>query len=299
MQHRLWSRLFTYVPTPTTDDGESVDQKALLKTVDFQIENGVEGVCLFGSTGGHGSFSDVEMTAATAAIVRHVNGRIPVIVGTGARTTGACITLSRHAQEVGCAGVMILPVSYWPLTQDEVRDHYERVAAAVNIPICIYNNPWTTGVDMKPEFIATLARLPNVGCVKESTGDLSRITAIRLLTNDEVVIIAGWESTSLQALLAGAKGWAPVCSNFLPREAMEFYRAAVDQRNLTKARDLWDKLFPLCDFICTKSHIRVAHTGLEIVGRAVGSPRRPLRMLPAADRERLRNILAEAGALRE
>lgn len=297
MKHKLWSRLFTYVPTPTADDGESSDEKVLLKTIDFQIENGVEGICLFGSTGGHGSFSDAEMKTATEAVVRHVNGRIPVIVGTGARTTTACIALSRHAQEVGCAGVMILPVSYWPLSQDEVRDHYERVSAAVKIPICIYNNPWTTGVDMKPEFIATLANLLNVGCVKESTGDLSRITAIQLLTNDKVAIIAGWESTSLQALLAGASGWAPVCSNFLPREAMEFYRAAVDQADCKKARNLWERLFPVCDFICAKSHIRVAHTGLEIVGRAVGSPRRPIRMLPTADRERLRNILAEAGAL--
>lgn len=297
MKHTLWSRLFTYIPTPTTNDGESIDEKVLLKTVDFQIENGVEGVCLFGSTGGHGSFSDAEMSTATAAVVRHVHGRIPVIVGTGARTTSACIALSRHAQEVGCAGVMILPVSYWPLSQDEVRDHYEQVAAAINIPICIYNNPWNTGVDMKPEFIAALAKLPNVGCVKESTGDLSRITAIRLLTNDEVALIAGFESTSLQALLAGASGWAPVCSNFLPREAMEFYRAAVDQGDLNKARSLWERLFPICDFICAKSHIRVVHTGLDIVGRAVGSPRRPLRMLPAADRERLKNILQEAGAL--
>lgn len=290
-QTDFWSRVFTFLPTPTKA-GESIDQKRLFEEIDFQIENGVHGVCIFGSTGGNGSFSDEEMKETTAAAAKHVAGRIPVIVGTGARTTTACISLSRHAQDVGCDGVMILPVSYWPLTEDEVLTHYERVSAAINLPICVYNNPWTTGVDMKPDFLARLAELDNINCIKESTGDLSRISAIRRLVGNDVTLIAGWESTSLQAFMAGATGWAPVCTNFAPKLALQFFEAATRARDAVLSRDLWDQLFPLCEFICAKSHIRVAHTGLEIAGRPVGPPRAPMKGLNADDRTKLSTILA-------
>ena len=295
-KNNFWSRVFTFIPTPTKDGGETIDEQALLNTIDFQIENGVDGVCVFGSTGGNGSFSEEEMKRGFEIAAKHVNGRISVIAGTGARTTSGCISLSKHAQDVGCDAVMILPVSYWPLTQDEVFAHYESVSKAINIPICVYNNPWTTGVDMKPEFLARIAELDNVGCIKESTGDLSRISAIRLLTNDKIPLIAGWESTSLQAFMAGATGWAPVCANFLPKEAMQFFRTAVYDRDAVAAQEAWDHLFPICSFICEKSHIRVAHTGLDILDRPVGSPRSPMQMLNAEDRARLKGILDTAGA---
>ncbi len=296
LQNEFWSRVFTFVPTATKDDGEEIDEKRFLQTIDFQIENGVDGICIFGSTGGNGSFTDEEMKRATALAAKHINGRVPLVTGTGARTTTACIALSKHAEHVGCDGVMVLPVSYWPLTPEEVFDHYERVSRAIKIPICVYNNPWTTGVDMKPDFLARLTKLDNVSCIKESTGDLTRITAIRLLTKDQVTLIAGWESSSLQAFMAGASGWAPVCTNFVPDDAMRFFTAAVQKRDASTAQTIWDKLFPVCDFICAKSHIRVAHTGLDILGRPVGPPRRPLRMLNAEDRSKLKSVLDHVGA---
>ncbi len=295
-RNEFWSRVFTFVPTATKDDGETIDERGFRNAIDYQIENGVDGVCIFGSTGGNGSFTDEEMKNATAIAAKHIDGRVSLVAGTGARTTSACITLSKYAEDVGCDGVMVLPVSYWPLTTDEVFDHYERVARSIKIPICIYNNPWTTGVDMKPELLARLTELDNCNCIKESTGDLTRITGIRLLTKDRVTIIAGWESSSLQAFMAGATGWAPVCTNFVPRDAMNFFDAAVERRDASNAQSLWDKLFPICDIICTKSHIRVAHTGLDILGRPVGSPRRPLRMLNAQDRATLEKVLTQVGA---
>jgi 4-hydroxy-tetrahydrodipicolinate synthase len=293
---KFWNRVFTFIPTPTADDGESIDERALRDILDHQIESRVDGVCIFGSTGGNGSFSDEEMKRATDVAAKHVNGKISLIAGTGARTTAACISLSKHAQDVGCEGVMILPVSYWPLTETEVYEHYERVSSSIQVPICVYNNPWTTGVDMKPDFLARLAQLPNVSCIKESTGDLSRISAIRKLTGERVTLIAGWESTSLQAFMAGASGWAPVCTNFVPQLAMDFFKAAVKNRDAKAALGYWDRLFPLCEFICAKSHIRVAHTGLDILSRSAGAPRRPLRMLGGSDRARLAEVLEEVGA---
>ena len=296
-KHPFWSRVFTFVPTPMKNDGETIDEDGLRRVLDHQIDNGIDGVCVFGSTGGNGSFTEEEMMRGTEVAARHIDGRISVIAGTGARTTASCVHLSKNAQDVGCDGVMILPMTYWPLTLDEVFEHYERVAGAIDVPICVYNNPWTTGIDMPPEFLAKLATFANIDCVKESTGDLPRISQIRHLTNDDVALIAGWESTSLQAFAAGATGWAPVVTNFLPNEAMAFFRAAVYQDDLTEAQTLWDRLFPICDIICTKSHVRVGHTGLDILGRPVGPPRRPLRMLNNEDRTALAKAFDEAGAI--
>src|ERR687893_298301 len=103
MQNRdFWSRVFTFIPTPTSDDGEAIDEKRLLETIDYQIENGVHGICIFGSTGGNGSFTEDEMKKATTAAAKHIAGRISLIAGTGARTTSGCIALSKHAQDAGC-----------------------------------------------------------------------------------------------------------------------------------------------------------------------------------------------------
>lgn len=290
-QREFWSRIFTFLPTPTRDKGESIDQGRLFQEIDYQIENKVDGICIFGSTGGNGSFTDEEMKKTVSAAVKHAAGRISIIAGTGARTTSACIALSRHAQDSGCDGVMILPVSYWPLTTDEVFTHYEHVAKSIQLPICVYNNPWTTGVDMKPDFLARLTELDNISCIKESTGDLSRISAIRQLVSDDITLIAGWESTSLQAFMAGARGWAPVCTNFAPKQAIDFFKAATKKRDAVLALDLWERLFPLCEFICAKSHIRVAHSGLEIAGRPAGRPRAPMKPLNAEDSAKLSAIL--------
>jgi 4-hydroxy-tetrahydrodipicolinate synthase len=160
----------------------------------------------------------------------------------------------------------------------------------------LYNNPWFTDFDMKPGFVAELAKLPNINFVKESSSDLTRITSIRLLTNRSFSIMVGWETSVLQALTAGADSWASVCSNFTPKMAKDMILASTSEANPAGALQLWDTLFPLCEFISTRTHIRVVHIGLELLGWPVGPPRRPLRMLNADDGTQLQIVLKECGA---
>ena len=289
-QRDFWSRIFTFLPTPTASDGEAIDEKRLCEEIDFQIQNGVDGICVFGSTGGNGSFTDEEMKTTTALAVKHAAGRISVVAGTGARTTSASISLSRHAQDAGCDGIMVLPVSYWPLTPDEVRDHYERVAGAVKLPICVYNNPWTTCVDMKPDFLAQLAKLDNVSCIKESTGDLSRISAIRALLGDSVMLIAGWESTSLQAFSAGASGWrqsAPTSHRNSPRRSSGPQRANAMQSRRNSSGTSFSRF--------ASSFAPSRTSGLLIPVSILPGGRWVLRVVPSgartADRARLQTFL--------
>lgn len=289
----FWSRIFTFLPTPLKQDGDVIDEDCLFRMIDFQIKNGVDGICLFGSTGGCGSFSADEIMRTTKAAAKHAGGRLSILAGTTAYTTSSCVELSKSAQDAGCDGIIVLPVSYWALTPDEIYEHFKAVATSVSLPICVYNNPFTA-VDIKPDLLARLFELPNISCVKDSSGDLSRMASLRRLIGDSARFIVASERTSLQAFFSGATtGWAPVCPNFVPKMAVEFFNAAVRERNFDKAQSLFDKLFPICEFIGLKTHIRVAHTGLDILGRPVGPPRRPIRMLNPPDREALRLILSE------
>jgi Dihydrodipicolinate synthetase family len=260
LPNEFWSRVFTFVPTATKNDGEEIDEKRLLETIDYQIENGVDGICIFGSTGGNGSFTDEEMKRATALAAKHINGRVPLVAGTGARTTTACIALSKHAEHVGCDGVMVLPVSYWPLTPDEVFDHYERVSRAIKIPMCVYNNPWTTGVDMKPEFLARLTKLDNVNCIKESTGDLTRITAIRLLTKDQVHADCRMGIQQPASLHGRRKRVGPGLHEFRTRRRdAVFHRCGAEAGCSDRADDLGQAVSGLRFHLCEVSHSRRAH----------------------------------------
>ena len=291
--------VFSFSVTPTTDDGDRIDEKRFREFLDHQIEQGVHGIAVFGSTGSNGSFSEEEKRQTMKMAVEHVNGRVPLIFGTGAITTAEAVRQATHAQDVGADGVLVVPITYWPLTENEVYEHYKAIATAIRIPVTVYNNPWTTGVDIKPPLLARLtAEFENVRSVKESTGDLTRVTTIRRLTGGKMTVFAGWENSTLQSFMAGSEGWFSGMTNIMPRECVKLFELAVEKADAVGARELFDRIFPLCDFMCQKSHVRVAHTALELLGRPMGPPRKPLRMLEAADRAELAKLLRDFGALR-
>jgi len=291
--------VFSFSVTPTKDDGAAIDEKRLREFLDFQIEEGVHGIAVFGSTGSNGSFSEEEKRQAMKVAVDHVRGRVPLIFGTGAITTAEAVRQARAAEAVGANGILVVPITYWPLTENEVYEHYRAIAAATPLPITVYNNPWTTGVDIKPPLLARLAELDTIVAVKESSGDLTRISQIRRLTKGRMTVFAGWESVTLQAFMAGCEGWFSGMTNIMPRECVRLFELAVEKADAVGAREHFERIFPLCDFMCQKSHVRVAHTALDLLGRPMGPPRRPLRMLEAADRAELERLLREFGALKK
>jgi len=291
--------VFSFSVTPTKDDGAAIDEKRLREFLDFQIEEGVHGIAVFGSTGSNGSFSEEEKRQAMKVAVDHVRGRVPLIFGTGAITTAEAVRQARAAEAVGANGILVVPITYWPLTENEVYGHYRAIAAATPLPITVYNNPWTTGVDIKPPLLARLAELDTIVAVKESSGDLTRISQIRRLTKGRMTVFAGWESVTLQAFMAGCEGWFSGMTNIMPRECVRLFELAVEKADAVGAREHFERIFPLCDFMCQKSHVRVAHTALDLLGRPMGPPRRPLRMLEAADRAELERLLREFGALKK
>ncbi len=289
--------VFAFIATPTKDDGEAVDEACLLNSIDYQISCGVAGITVFGSTGGIGSFSEAERRSVIAASVRHIHGRVPFLPGTGAPTTAEAIRLSKYAEDIGADGVLVVPINYWRGTEDELYEHYRAIARSVKIPVGIYNNPGTTGVDLKPALIARIAEIENVGFVKESSGDMSRISAIRQLTNRQIAVLNGNDACTPEAIAAGVDGWFAGSANIMPRQCVELFRIGHDQKDISAMREYFQPMFPICDYMGVKGYIRVAHTACDLLGRPVGPPRQPLRMLNPADRAHLKRLLEAAGLL--
>lgn len=289
--------VFAFSVTPTLDDGATVDFDRLRSHLDWLIENRLHGIAVLGSSGANGSFTEKERQEIIKISARHINGRVPMMAGTGSMTTDEAVRLSKFAEDAGADAVIVVPITYWPLTDNEIYEHYSRIARAVRIPVIIYNNPGTTGVDIKPPLLARLAEIDNIQGVKESSGDLSRITQIRLLTNEKLTVFHGWEPITLQGFMAGADGWCPGLPNIIPRECVQLFELCVEKKDVAGARALFDRMFPLCKYMGDKSYIRVAHTALDLMGKPVGPPRAPMRYLEPAERAELASLLKKLGVI--
>ena len=185
---------------------------------------------------------------------------------------------------------MLIPMSYWKLTEDEVFRHYRAVADAISIPIMAYNNPATGGVDMRPEFLARLLEIPNVTMIKESTGDVSRMQKLVRLVGDDVAFFNGSNPLALAAFAAGARGWCTAAPNLIPQPTLDLY-AAIKNGDLATARSVYYRQMPLLEFIVAGGLPRTVAAGLELTGFDPGPLRPPLQPLPDIERERLRDIL--------
>jgi 4-hydroxy-tetrahydrodipicolinate synthase len=214
-------------------------------------------------------------------VVDKVNSRVPVIAGTAACSTGQVIELSKYAKDVGVDGTLIVPPFYSMIKEDEIYMHYKRISDAVDLPIMIYNNPFTSKIDISPEFLAKLSEINAVKLVKESSGDISRIWRIRKLVGDNMTIFCGSDNLALETFLMGAKGWICVAANIFPKQTSILYELARDGE-FEKARELYSILLPLCNFLeRTGKFTQIAKYGLEVLGHRAGPPRAPF--LPLND----------------
>jgi 4-hydroxy-tetrahydrodipicolinate synthase len=288
---------YTVLVTPFTEGGAAVDLKALERLVEFQIREGIRGLIPLGSTGEFLSVSPEERTAIVETVVRTAAGRVPVLIGTGAEDTREVVRTSREAESLGADGVMIIPPFYSVPTLAELIHHYDTVAKAIGIPIMVYNNPATANVDMTPEMLAAISRIPNCRYVKESTLEVTRVRDIVALCGDRMQVFAGvlgYESAWL-----GAIGWVAVCSNLAPKLSTEMFHAAAFDQDRDKALALYRRLVPLLPWVGGPRYVAGTKAGFRLMGMSMGDPRPPRLPLPGADMPRLAAVLQGMGLLAE
>jgi len=281
--------------TPFKND-EEVEVDGFKSNIDYYIENGVHGLVVGGSTGEFATLHPEELKKIIKVAVDKVNGRVPLLAGTAHCSTRYTVEMSQYAENAGVDGLLIVPPFYSLPSENAVYEHYSVVSKSVNIPIMMYNNPFTSKVDMKPDLIARLSELRNVTHVKESSGDMTRIWKIRTLTNDKLTVFCGTDNLALESFVMGAKGWICVAANILPRECADLYNLAVVKRDIEQARKLYNRILPLCNLLeDTGMFAGLSKAGLDLLGKTGGKPRRPTLPPDEKQVEELKSILNSFG----
>jgi len=286
--------VYTVMITPLDRDG-AVDLSALASFTDWQIKEGIHGLIPLGSTGEFLSLSEEERDAVARTVIETTAGRVPVLIGTGAEDTRECVRLSRKAEDMGADGVMIIPPFYCTPTDDELVEHYRTVAAAISIPIMVYNNPATANVDLKPELVKRIAEIEGCDYIKESTLEVTRVRDIIRHAGDNMTVFGG--ILGFESFVMGAQGWVAVASNVAPGPMARIFELAADEKKFDEARALYLKWLPVIQAVGGQAYVAGSKSLLTHMGFQAGTPLPPRLPLPAAQDAEMKQLVSDFGLL--
>jgi len=292
------------IPTPFNEKGEfdHSAESVLRDIIDFEVENGVSGIVPAAGAGEFFSLTEAERKRLFDICVEQVGGRIPVCCGTGAITPKEVINYNHYAKEIGAAGVMVVTPYYTLPTAEQIFRFYVTIAEAVDIPIMMYNDPFPTGVDMKPDLVARLAEIDNIVAIKESSHDLLRIREIKDACGDKLSCLLGEDYPMVDAYMLGADGCVPL--SYFPAEAQEVYRLCVEKHDFAAAKTFYDHRIRAIakpaleeDTINPSAYIARQKAAFELLGFKVGVPRPPLSPMSEKGKKRLAEQMKQVGLL--
>jgi 4-hydroxy-tetrahydrodipicolinate synthase len=279
--------------TPMAEDG-SVDYAAMKRLTEFHIEQGSDAIVSVGTTGESATLDEREHCEVIARTVAYVDGRIPVIAGTGANSTTEAIALTRGAKQAGADACLLVTPYYNKPTQEGLYQHFMAVAEAVDIPQILYNVPGRTACDMLPETVARLALVANIVGIKEATGDLSRLSRIKALCAADFELYSGDDATGCEFLLQGGQGVISVTANVAPGIMHEMVSLALaGERDAALAVDR--RLAGLHSALFVESNpipVKWAVHRMGLVGKGI---RLPLTWLSAACEAEVEAAMQQAG----
>lgn len=281
--------------TPMMADG-TVDQAALHKLLDWHVEQGTDAIVAMGTTGESATLDEEEHCRVIRLVVEHIAGRIPVVAGTGANSTTEAISLTRCASLAGADACLLVTPYYNKPTQEGLYLHHKAIAGAVDIPQILYNVPGRTACDMLPGTVGRLSEISNIVGVKEATGDLGRIAAIRALAGEDFAIYSGDDATGCESMLAGGNGVISVTTNVAPALMAQLCRAALaGDRAAAEAIDA--RLADLHRDLFLESNPIPVKWALAEMGMIQKGIRLPLTWLSAQYHQSLRQAMSQAGLL--
>ena len=286
---------FVALVTPFKDD-ESLDEAKLKELIEFQIDGGTHGIVPCGTTGESPSLSEEEHDRVIETTVDTVNGRVPIIAGTGSNSTARTLRATEHAKAAGADAALIVTPYYNKPNQQGLYAHYMKIADSVDIPIIIYNVPGRCGTDILSDTVAQLAEHPNIVGLKEATGELKRSSELVSMCPDDFVVLSGDDINTLPILSVGGKGVISVVANVAPADIAETCNA-FKAGNIELARKLHYKTMQLAVDLFIETNPIPAKTALMLMGKLNGKLRLPLAPLTPANQETLRQTLKDAGLI--
>jgi 4-hydroxy-tetrahydrodipicolinate synthase len=276
--------------TPFKDG--TVDDEGLRRLVEFQLANGTDVLCPCGTTGESATLSLEEHERVIEITIEAAAGRAPVMAGTGSNNTEEAIRLSRHAKKAGAAGCLLITPYYNRPTQEGLYLHFTKVAGAVDIPIVLYNVPGRTGVNMLPETIERLAKIPAIVGIKEASGSLEQVSQIINRCGEGFAVISGDDANTLPMMAVGGAGAISVTANIAPRLCASMIRA-VQAGDWTEARRIHHYLLPLHAAMFLQTNPIPVKTAIGMMGVVSGDVRLPLCSMPEDLNAKLKGILKQ------
>jgi len=269
----MFTGSLTALVTPFTNG--AVDKAALKALVNWQIAEGSNGIVAIGTTGETPTLTHDEHRDVVRIVVETAAGRVPVIAGAGSNNTVEAIALAQYAQSVGADGILVVTPYYNKPTQRGLIAHFTAVHDASTLPIIIYNIPGRSVVDMSPETMGELAKLPRIIGVKDSTGDLARVSHQRMTCGDDFMQLSGEDATAIGFNAQGGVGCISVTANVAPRLCAAF-QAAMLAGDYKTALDYQDKLMPLHMAVFREPGVTGAKYALSVLGKCREDVRLPL-----------------------
>ena len=285
--------VFSAIPTPMNRDG-SIDFGKLDAFVDFQLDAGIDGLVPCGTTGESATMSADERQKVITSVVKRVGDRALVVAGAGANGTQTAIEHQKRAQDTGASCALVVTPYYNKPTASGLIAHYSALLEAANIPIILYNVPGRTGCDMLPETVGKLAKMPGIVAIKEATGDLDRVAAIRALAGDDFAIMTGDDGTTCPFIMMGGDGAISVASNVAPKEMVAMVHAALDGK-MEAARDAHRKLRELFGALFVESNPIPLKAALAAMGLMEDNYRLPLTPISDDNRSLVKKALKNGG----
>jgi 4-hydroxy-tetrahydrodipicolinate synthase len=296
MEQAQWVGVFPAITTPFLKD-LSVDHAFLGKHASWLIENGCVGVVALGSLGEAATLHFDEKVAILATLRKSLPKNIPVIAGIAGLSTAECVALAQAAAKTGCDGLMVLPPYVYRGDWRETEAHFSAVIGATKLSCMLYNNPIAYGTDVSAEQMVHLARHRNLHAIKESSGDVRRVTAIRERLDDRLKIFAGMDDAILESIPMGATGWIAGLVNAFPAESVEVFEAATAGR-WDDARRLYEWFLPLLRLDTVPKFVQLIKLVQQEVGQGSERVRPPRLELAQDERDVVLSLIRERIAAR-
>ena len=274
----------------------ALDIETLKKLVDWHVEEGSHGLVPVGTTGESPTLTHREHEIVIEEVVKAAAGRIPVIAGAGSNNTAEGIRLIQHAEAVGADAALVVTPYYNKPTQAGLIAHFKAVHDCCNLPIIIYNIPPRSVIDMTPQTMGELAKLPRIVGVKDATGDLSRVPKQRMTCGADFIQLSGEDATALGFNAHGGVGCISVTANVAPKLCAEFQTATL-KGDYATALTLLDRLMPLHEAIFAEPGVAGAKYGMSRLGLCSDEVRLPLVGLTDAVKARMDDAMRHAGLI--
>lgn len=293
-------RGFSAFPITPSDASGVVDETALSGILEKLAINAVDSVGLLGSTGTYVYLTRAERRRAVEIAAKVLKGSVPLMVGVGALRTDDTIALTRDAENAGADAVLLAPVSYIPLNQEEVYQHFLSVAAATALPVCIYNNPTATHFTFSDDLLARLAHVPNIRAVKMPSPEKADVPAeldrLRPRVPVDFRIGYSWDRRSADAVAAGGDAWYSGMGGVLPEPTLKLCRAA-QARDLAEVERINSVFEPLWDLCSSLGTLRVIYAIANLKGLYAGHPPLPISPLSIDERDRVMQAISRLSAI--